>query len=131
LFVLGEGRAGAENFREEDYFWVDGNDKYSGVVRDSWTPETGASAQYPRLSSQTNSNNFRRSSYWLYSDDYFQIRKIQLTYTMPQSITEKLLMKEMCFFVNASDLFQFAKNGDIRNLNIGNEPRYRTFSAGI
>jgi len=131
LFVLGEGRSGSKAFKEGNYYWVDGNDKYSEVVLDAWTPETKNAATYPRLSSQTNSNNFRRSSYWLYSNDYFQIRKIQLTYNMPQSFTKLLLMKDLNVFIDASDVFQFAKNREIRNLRVGGEPYYRTFSIGV
>ena len=131
LFVLGEGRMGSDNFMEGNYFWVDGNRKYSEVVRDSWTPETMATATYPRLSSVTNSNNHRRSSFWLYSNDYFQIRKVQVSYNMPEAVVRSLRMRNLSIFVNATDLFQFATNRDIRDLNVYGEPLYRTFSAGL
>lgn len=131
LFILGEGRMGADNFREGDYYWVDGNNKYSGVIRGAWTADNAANATYPRLSSQANNNNFRRSSYWLYNNDYFQIRKVQLTYKMPRTITNKLMMKDLDLFADASDVFQFAKNLKIRDLRVGNEPYYRTFSVGV
>lgn len=131
LFVLGEGRRGSDTFMEGDYYWVDGNNKYSDVVLGAWTPETKATATYPRLSSQTNSNNFRRSSYWLYNNDYFQIRKIQLTWNVPASIAKTVLMKNLNLFVDASDVFQFAKNKKIRDLRVGSEPYYRTFSVGV
>jgi TonB-linked SusC/RagA family outer membrane protein len=131
LFVLGEGRSGADNFLEGNYYWVDGNKKYSDVVLGAWTPATSTTATYPRLSSTTNNNNFRRSSYWLYNNDYFSINKIQLTWKMPESATKFLLMKDMYIFANASNVFQFAKNRKIRDLNVGSEPYYRTFSAGV
>jgi hypothetical protein len=101
------------------------------VVLGAWTPATSATATYPRLSSTTNNNNFRRSSYWLYNNDYFSIQKIQLTWKMPESATKFLLMKDMYIFANASNVFQFAKNREIRDLNVGSEPYYRTFSAGV
>src|SRR5690606_2483192 len=104
LFVLGEGRTGSENFMEGDYFWVDGNKKYSEVVRNSWTPATMGTATYPRLSSVANSNNHRRSSFWLYNNDYFQIRKVQLSYTMPESVIRALRMRNLSVFANATDL---------------------------
>ena len=131
FYMLGEGRSGSKTFKEGDYYWVDGNDKYSEVVLDSWTPETASTATYPRLSSQANSNNFRRSSFWLYNNDYFQIRKIQFTYKMPEFITKSLLMKEFNLFIDASNVFQFAKNKKIRETRIGAEPYYRTFSIGF
>ena len=131
LFVLGEGGSGSETFMEGNYYWVDGNDKYSEVVLGAWTPETMNTATYPRLSSLTNSNNNRRSSYWLYNNEYFSIRKIQLTYNMPESITKSLTMKHLNVFIDASDVFQFAKNLKIRDTRVGNEPYYRTFSVGL
>ncbi|MDD3787737.1 MAG: SusC/RagA family TonB-linked outer membrane protein [Petrimonas sp.] len=131
LFMLGEGRSGSETFKEGNYYWVDGNDKYSEVVLDSWTPETAGTATYPRLSSQANNNNSRRSSYWLYNNDYFQIRKVQLTYKMPEGITKSLLMKEFDIFVDASNVYQFAPNKKIRETRVGAEPYYRTFSLGF
>ena len=131
LFVLGEGRMGADNFLEGNYYWVDGNKKYTDVVLGAWTPETSETATYPRLSSQTNNNNFRRSSFWLINNDYFQIKKIQLTWNMPEMVTRTLNMKKLNLFVDASEVFQFAKNRKVRQLRVGSEPYYRTFSAGI
>lgn len=131
LYILGEGRSGSETFMEGDYYWVDGNNKYSDIVLGSWTEATKNSATYPRLSSQTNSNNFRRSSYWLYNNDYFSIRTVQLTYNMPASISKLLMMKKLDIFVNASDLYEFAKNKKIREIRVGSEPYYRTFSVGV
>lgn len=131
LFVLGEGRAGATGFRENNYFWVDGNKKYSEVVLGSWTPETAETATYPRLSSQTSTNNFRRSNYWQYSTNYFQVRRVQLTYTLPEPAAKKILMSSMDIFANASDLFQFAKYRMERDVRVGSEPVYRTYSLGI
>ncbi|MEI7828210.1 MAG: SusC/RagA family TonB-linked outer membrane protein [Prolixibacteraceae bacterium] len=131
LFVMGEGRSGAQNFLEGNYYWVDGNKKYSEVVLNSWTPATASTATYPALSSQTNSNNYRRSSYWLYNNDYFQIRKIQLTLNMPERISKSMNMKNLDLFVDASNVFQFAKNLKIRDTNAGGEPYYNTFSVGL
>lgn len=131
LYVIGEGRSGSKTFMENSYYWIDGNDKYSEMVLGAWTPDTKATATYPRLSSQTNSNNFRRSSYWLYSTDYFDIRKVQLTYNMPSSVSKALLMKNLDLFLDASDVYRFAKNRKIMDTRVGNEPYYRTFSVGL
>ena len=131
LFALGEGRAGADTFKEGNYYWVDGNKKYSEVVLEAWTPETKATATYPRLTSGTNSNNHQRSSFWLYNNDYFNIRKVQLTYAMPDVVANALLMKKLNLFVDGSELYQFAKNRKIRDTRVGGEPYSRTFSIGL
>ena len=131
LYAIGEGRSGAKTFMEGNYYWVDGNDKYSEIVYNSWTPETASTATYPRLSSQANSNNFRRSTFWLYNNNYFQIRKIQLTYRMPESISNSMYMNNLDIFVDASNVYQFAPNRKIRETRVGNQPYYRTFSIGV
>ena len=116
---------------EGNYYWFDGNVKYSDVVLGSWTPETKNTATYPRLSAESDNNNFRRSSYWLYNNDYFSIRKIQLTYKVPQVVANTLFMKNLDVFIDASDVYQFAKNREIRDLRVGAEPYYRSFSLGL
>jgi hypothetical protein len=131
LYMLGEGRSGSENFMEGNYYWVDGNKKYSDVVLNAWVPDAGTPATYPRLSSITNNNNHRRSSYWLYNNDYFQIQKIQLSWRMPENVSRLLLTRKMDLFVNVSDVYQFARNREIRDLRVGAEPYYRTYSAGV
>lgn len=131
LYMLGEGRSGSDTFMEGDYYWVDGNKKYSEVVLNSWTSETAATATYPRLSSQANSNNHRRSTYWMYNNDYFQIRTIQFTYTLPESITSTLNMSHLDVFVNASNPYQFAPNRKIRETRVGGDPYSRTFTIGL
>lgn len=131
FYVLGEGRSGSDAFREGNYYWVDGNNKYSEVVLGSWTPETKNTATFPRLSAETDNNNFRRSSYWLYSNDYFNIRKVQLTYNVPEVVANTVFMKSLQVFVDATDVYQFAKNREIREVRVGGEPYSRTFSLGV
>jgi TonB-linked SusC/RagA family outer membrane protein len=131
FFALGEGSSGAVDFKSGNYYWVDGNKKYSEVVLGAWTPATKSTATYPRLSSQTNSNNNQTSTYWMYDDNYFQIRKIQLTYNMPSSVMKALLVKRLAVFVDASNIIEFSKTRKIRDLRIGGEPNYRIFSIGV
>lgn len=131
LFALGHGASGSVGFKSGDYYWVDGNTKYSEVVLGAWTPETKATATYPRLSSQTNGNNFRTSSYWMYNDNYFQISRIQLTYHLQRKSRSAFPIKAADIFVDASNITQFAKSKKIRDLRVAAEPSYRTFSIGV
>jgi hypothetical protein len=131
LFLIGEGQQGAKNFRESTYYWMDGNDKYSVLARDAWTPETKNTAKYPRISSEANSNNLRRSSFWLYSNDYFNMRRIQLNYSVPNKIAKFLYMKDLDISLNAADVFQIAANLKERELRVGAEPYYRTYTLTL
>ncbi|MDR0574083.1 MAG: SusC/RagA family TonB-linked outer membrane protein [Tannerella sp.] len=131
LFLIGEGQQGHKNFKESSYYWMDANDKYSALARDSWTPETKHTATYPRISSQANSNNLRRSSFWLYDNSYFNMRRIQLNYSFPKHIANYLFMKNLDVSLNVSDVFQIAANLRERDLRVGAEPYYRTYTVTL
>jgi hypothetical protein len=130
LFMTGTGRTGATAMRNNNYFWVDGDDKYSAVVLDRWTEATQSTATFPRLSSISSSNNFQASDFWLYTTDYFYLDRVQLTYELPDRIINAFSLSNLSLFVNGSGLLRISKNEDILDLNIGSEPQYRNFSAG-
>jgi hypothetical protein len=121
LFAQGNGRIGADGYLTNNYYWVDGTDKYSAYILDRWTPATATTATLPRLSSLANTNNYRSSTFWLYNDNYFTI----------DSVTRMLKMKHLSFHVDASNLITFSKYVNIRDMSIGAEPYYRSFSIGV
>jgi hypothetical protein len=131
LFVIGDGRNGGYAMRTNDYYWVDGNDKYSESVLDRWTPATASTATFPRLSSITNNNNFRNSSFWLYKDNYFRINRVQLTYDMPGSVTKIFGMHNLSVYIAGQNLVTISDAKKYRELNIGSEPQYRSYSVGL
>jgi TonB-linked SusC/RagA family outer membrane protein len=130
LFVLGHGRRGATAMKRGDYYWVDGDSKYSSVVLNRWTEETKNTATYPRLSSVANNNNFQNSNFWLYSTDYFYLDRMQLTWDLPDKTTRRLALNNLSLFVNGSGLLRISENKDILDLNVGSEPQYRYYSVG-
>ena len=138
LFILGTAESGGDlmlhswgdNQHYDNYYWVDGNDKYSEVVLDRWTPETASSATYPRLSSSSNSNNYQASTYWLYDNSYFDISRAQLTYE-PEILAKVLNMKALSVNISGSNLLRISKSKEYQQLNIGSNPQYRYFTVGI
>jgi hypothetical protein len=82
FFALATGQGGQERYFNNAYYWVYGDRKYSEVVLDRWTPETASTAKYPRLSSGSNSNNFRNSDFWLFENNWFDLQTLQLTYSI-------------------------------------------------
>jgi len=131
LFAKGSGRMGANGMITNNYYWVDGSDKYSDFILNRWTETTKSTADFPRLTTQASSNNFRYSTFWLYDSDNFGIDAIQLNYDLPGSVLKRIGIKNMSLFINGYDLIMFAKNRDIMELRIGGEPYYRSFSLGV
>jgi TonB-linked SusC/RagA family outer membrane protein len=135
LFVLAVGQSGAQSNKLSssfnEYYSVDGTDKYSEVVLGRWTPETASTATFPRLSSQTNQNNFRQSTFWLFDNNYFNINRAQLTYEFPDIFCKELGMDHFSLNLSGTNLFEVGKNRDVRRLRIGRSPLARTFTLGI
>ncbi|WP_029286682.1 SusC/RagA family TonB-linked outer membrane protein [Pedobacter sp. R20-19] len=131
LFVLGTGRYGAKAMRNSSYFWVDGEDKYSIVVRDRWTPQTQSTALYPRLTTANSDNNFRSSDFWLYSTSRFDLSKVQLSYQFPASLFQKGFVRELGMYVSGMNLLTIAPEREILELNISSSPQTRFYNLGV
>ncbi|TDH23464.1 SusC/RagA family TonB-linked outer membrane protein [Segetibacter sp. 3557_3] len=131
LFVLGTGSKGGNNLRNNNYFWVSGDLKYSDVVLGRWTESTKSTATFPRLSAQQSANNFRTSDFWLYSTDRFNLSKVQLTYNLPEKVSGNALIRGLVVYVAGSNLYTFSKNREILDLSIANTPQFRNYIVGI
>ena len=96
-----------------------------------WTEATKETATYPRLTTLTSTNNYQNSTFWLYRNDYFTLQRAQLNYKFPETMTKTLLMKDFSCFLAVSNLFTISKYREIKELNVGSEPSYRSYVLGI
>ncbi|MDN3663939.1 SusC/RagA family TonB-linked outer membrane protein [Algibacter miyuki] len=131
LFILGTGQTGGDAIRSNSYFQVNGNDKYSEVVLGRWTPQTASTATFPRLSTQTNQNNFGTSTFWLYDNSFFKINRAQLTYEFNETLSNKLGMNDFSLNFQGTNILELSKNRDIRQLTIGEAPQFRSYTLGV
>ncbi|WP_298767190.1 SusC/RagA family TonB-linked outer membrane protein [uncultured Polaribacter sp.] len=130
LFLLGTAQNGAVANRSNNYFRVDGNDKYSEVVLGRWTPETANTATFPRLSSVANQNNFRNSTFWLYDNSFFRLNRIQLTYEFADNVCKSIGAKDFSLNFQGNNILEISKNREIRQLNIGGIPQTKAYTFG-
>jgi TonB-linked SusC/RagA family outer membrane protein len=131
LFAIGTGSNGSDAFLGGSYYRPDGDVKYSEIAKERWTPATGSSAKYPRLSAKTNTNNNQTSTFWQYANNSFSLNRVQLTYDMPKTICSKLAMKTLSIYLSGSGLGTISKQNSVRYLSIGSEPQYRYFTLGL
>ncbi len=131
FFALGTGGFGGYGIKNSSYYWVDGDDKYSAIVRGRWTEATAETATYPRLSTKSASNNFRTSDYWLYKTDRFDLAKIQITYDLPQSILHNTFIRNLSAYVSGANLFTFSKERKHMEMNVGSAPQTRFYNIGV
>ena len=131
FFALGIGRFGGNAMRNNSYFWVDNEDKYSEVVRGRWTEATKETATYPRLTTLVSDNNFRSSDYWIYKTNRFDLAKVQVSYNLNSMLKENSFVRELGVYVNGFNLLTVSKNREILERNIGTEPQNILINAGI
>lgn len=130
LFVLGIMQSGAQAMKN-GYYWVNGQDKYNTTVLGRWTPENSSSATFPRLTTTSGANDFQNSTFWLYDKSYFDIRRVQLTYEIPAKVSGKIGFNKISINATAENLFKFAPNKDILQLNVGGNPQFQIFTMGL
>lgn len=131
FFALGVGRFGAYGMKNNSWFWVDGEDKYSAVVRDRWTPETAQTAKYPRLTTFSSDNNFRNSDFWLYKTNRIDLAKVQISYDMSGLLGRKKVLKEMGVYVSGFNLLTVSAERKTMEMNVGIAPQTRLYNLGI
>lgn len=131
LFVLGVGQFGGEGIMQGDYYWIDGDKKYSEFALNRWTPQTANSATYPRLSSVVNNNNHQISTFWMYTNSFFDISRVQLTYEFSHEVCDKLKMKNLSINLAGSNLLRVAENKNIQQLSVGSNPQFQYFTLGL
>lgn len=78
--------------------------KYWSVLN---TDEENASAIYPRLGDQGGGYS-ETSDYWLMNGGYLRLKNLTIGYTLPDSFTNKLIIKNLRFFVTGTDLLTFS-----------------------
>jgi TonB-linked SusC/RagA family outer membrane protein len=106
-----------------------GRGKVSEAALGRWTPETAATATYPRLSAIDDQNNFQGSTFWVCDGSFIKLRVIELGYTFKNII--KSQDSELRVFVSGNNLFSFdhVKDSDPEMLS-GGYPAVRTLSVG-
>ena len=101
---------------------------------DRWTPQTANSAIYPRLSIGGNPNNTLTSSFWMKNGDYLRLKNIELGYSLPMSVLNRIHLKGVRFFANAYNLVTWSK---VKQFNIDAEsgtnmfPNQKVVNGGL
>jgi TonB-linked SusC/RagA family outer membrane protein len=135
LSVFGQGVWGNKIFQE--YRRLDlQTANYPIAALNAWTP-TNTNTNYPRLSDQDPNHNFTNpSDFYLQSGAYFRIKNMQLGYTLPKWVNDKLQVTKIRFYVAVDNLATITKyNGYDPELSSGLDqgvyPAARTFRIGV
>jgi TonB-dependent starch-binding outer membrane protein SusC len=104
---------------------------------DAWTPDN-KNSRLPILTTSTgNTLNFVNSDFWLQNASYLRLKNLQLAYSFPSHLTQKLSMKDLKIFVNGQNMLTFSKmkkfdpEKNMKNDNIFEYPSIKIFSMGL
>src|SRR4030095_4559673 len=67
----------------------------------------------PKYIVNGNKSSNANSTRYLYKNDYSRLRNIQLSYTLPNSITERLRISELTFYTRGTNVFTWVKDKDL------------------
>ncbi|MES2651963.1 MAG: TonB-dependent receptor [Bacteroidota bacterium] len=105
---------------------------------DRWTPETAATAKYPRLALADRGNNTQVSDYWIRSGDYLRLKHTELGYSLNNNFVKKMKVQSIRFYVSGFNLFTFDKLDDLpidpeipESGYINSYPYLRSYSLGL
>lgn len=97
-----------------------------------WTPDT-PNALYPRLTSQSNDNNFQNNTLWLADRSFLKLRNVEIYYEFPKSLLKRTkIMNNAKIYVRGNDLlcFDHIKIADPESYGV-NSPLTRSIVTGL
>jgi len=112
------------------FFPLRTNQKISTFVTNPWTVDNAATAQYPRLSTLENANNYRTSTFWLRNGDFIKLRSLELGYNFSNSLLKKQASGACRVFVRGMNLLTIDKFKFTDPENISGYPTMRSVNVG-
>lgn len=141
--LYGAGTAGNDIFNL--YYQADGPMRNSlrYFYDNAWT-ENNRNASVPSCISVVNDWTYWSSSAMIFDGGYFKIKQIQLGYTLPSKILDKIFIKGVRMYVSLDDFFCFTRNypgfdpetattgsANAMGLDLGSYPTTRKIIGGL
>lgn len=115
---------------------------YKHIYDEAWRGE-GTSDEQPRITRFAENNNFKDSDYFLEDGSYLRMKNLQIGYTLPESVSQKLHITNCRLWIGGTDLLTFTSYSGIdpeiglvhpQYSGLGNAdtyPKYRKLMVGI
>jgi hypothetical protein len=140
LVAFGQGVSGNKIFNELRRLDIPGAN-YMNSALGRWTGP-GTSNTYARIVEGDPSNNFSvPSQFYLQDGSYFRLKTLQIGYTLPMSLMDKVNFSKARIYVSVNNLFTLTKyegydpeiggGQSIYGIDRGVYPQARSFMAGI
>jgi TonB-linked SusC/RagA family outer membrane protein len=105
-----QGTSGANRFFSGEWNEGPAFEVFTGLhFRDRWTIENqNGNASIPRLTAGDNKNMNTYNSFFLKNVSYLRLKNIQLGYTIPSRLTNKMKLDRIRFYLSGSNLLTFS-----------------------
>jgi len=92
-------------------------------------------ADYPRLSYGGNSNNYQNSTYWLRNGAYVRLKEVNIGYSLPKHIVNKIHLNNVRIFLIGTNLLTWSSfklwDPEMGSSNGIKYPNNKTFTLGL
>jgi len=136
--IFGQGVAGNKVFQGLRRLDIN-NANYSTRALGRWTGE-GSSNDFPRLTDADANNNFTNpSEFYLEDGSYFRLKTVQIGYSLPRSLSNRIGLQKIRLYAMAENLMTFTKytgfdpeiGGGIMSIDRGIYPQARSYMFGL
>ena len=114
------------------YWPLVGNTNISQYAYDNRWTSTNQDAKFPRLSSQSNANNYQTSTLWLANRSFLKLRNLEVYYNLPKSLLEATkIVNGAKLYVRGVDLFCIDKLDESDPEAYGINPLTKSIALGL
>lgn len=131
-------------------YFIDGSTVYMFSTGDGWgnvltemansnrwvlDENEDPNADYPRLTYGNNSNNNRKSTYWLRDGSYLRLKTLDIGYSLPKTLVNRFRLNNLRLFFVGTNVLTFSKfklwDPELGSSTGKEYPLSRTFSFGV
>ncbi len=110
LSMLFQGQAGAVRYVQQTGSLSNNKNYLKSFYDNRWT-ESNPNADYPRTFNRNDEywvNSDNQNTFWLHKTDFIRLKNIEIGYTLPQIVTQKLSCESIRFTVSGMNLLTYA-----------------------
>jgi TonB-linked SusC/RagA family outer membrane protein len=134
FYIQGVGKVNGYLAEEARHAFINDYSIPKTVHLDRWTPNNPG-ASYPRMYYQP-SHNIVFSNYWLENASYLRLKNIQLGYTLPRPLLNRINVNRLKVYVSIDNLFTLTDyfggfDPEVRETSGDSYPQLKTFALGV
>lgn len=132
FFVNGMVRDAYNNSKFYTDFFQLWTGNHSNRLLEAWNPTSNFNSDIPALTAVNSNDEARTSEYFIENGSYLKLKNVQLGYTLPKGLADKLKLRNLRMYVQGQDLFTITKYKGADPEGLGYPyPLPRTFTLGL